>query len=108
MNHVFVINEPLKKIDGKWAPRVDLRPAAEHGSIIHCLAPGPITMGPEPIISTFQQSFVDIDTEDFLLPVGDPVAMVIAGAVAGRLTNQFKILRWNGHNRRYTIMDIEL
>ena len=108
---VFVVNEPLRRdpATGQMGRMMDLHSAEEYGQIVHLLPAGPV---PSDMEWLFDQIVNEMEEQqfgfnDYLLPVGDQAAIMMAAIEAARRTNgRFHSLRWNGHLRRYFVNDI--
>ena len=113
---VFVVNEPLRRDreTGEYAGRVmNFAPAAEFGDVVHLLPAGPPGLDPEGVLRTIAARLdAAAPTErDYLLPVGNQSAIVLAVAeFSRRLGGRFRWLHWNGRHggRSYTPMLVDL
>lgn len=96
---VFVVNEPATKAGGKT---IDLSPACEHGELIFLSPAGDAPLDLEPAIERMAARLIGFTKEDYLLPVGHPMLIAAAGALAARASGGcIKMLIWRGSSGRY-------
>ena len=107
---VFVVNEPLKRDEtGAWARTMDLSPAEEHGTLIFLLPAGNGPRDPEPTIETLLHKLRDFQPTDYLLPVGHPLYIAWAAAIAAQNADgQLQTLLWDGRTRTYRAVAAQL
>ena len=87
MSRVFVVQRPAYYDRDKrgWVNKYDLTPALEHGPLVFLLRPGNIFRDRiEDSVRRLGEALVDFGPDDFLLPVGDPVAIAAAAYIAAR------------------------
>jgi len=104
MGKVFIVQEPMKRdrVSGNLVPFMDLTPAAAYGELEVLLPHGQVALSPAPMISGLKRSLAKFSDEDYLVLVGDPVAMSIATAIAAKVNNgKVKVLKWNRETRSY-------
>ena len=66
------------------------------------LASGPITF-------KLKQELKDFSDNDYLLLIGDPAIIAIAGAIASEMNRgKFKVLRWDRNESRYYDIEIDM
>ena len=66
------------------------------------LASGPLTF-------KLKQELKEFSDDDYLLLIGDPAIIAIAGAVASEINlGKFKVLRWDRNESRYYDIEIDL
>lgn len=108
MARVFIVNEPLKYNPeiGRTERSIDLGPAEEFGELVHLLPPGMLTDETIPFtISTLHAALAGFTDDDYLLPVGDPVAIGLAAAFAAAANEgRVKYLRWRRRQARYVVV----
>lgn len=96
---VFVVQQPsyFDRDIRKFVAKYDLSPATSHGQLVYMLGPGNIFKDRmiqairqlETVLATYTES-------DFLLAVGDPVAIAAAALIAGQRTGgKINILKWD-------------
>ena len=60
-------------------------------------------------ISDIEKELKDFCDEDYLLLIGDPAIIAIAGAIASEMNRgKFKVLRWDRNESRYYDIEIDL
>lgn len=94
MARVFVVQEDPKK---------NVIQALDFGSIEYILeAREQITFAPRSWVRRIMTSLRAFTDDDYILAIGDPVAIGVACAVAARATGgQFKMLKWDRQESRY-------
>ena len=61
------------------------------------------------IIEKLTWGLRDMQQEDFLIPMGNPVSIGIAFAIAAKITGGcFNALKWDGQEMRYFVSKIDL
>lgn len=96
---VYVTQEPQAR-GGR--PMMDLSPAQEYGEMVFLLPPGPVALSPAPMIRDLRRALEGFTEDDYLLALGDPVAIGAATAVAAERTGgKVRMLRWDRRDHRY-------
>lgn len=110
MSRVFIVQEVTRRDENGALRRVhDLSPAAVYGELVPLLGTDKPTLSPAPLVHEFKLKLRDFGDDDFLLAVGDPVAIGIAVAVAASMNRgHVKILKWNKEARAYIAVGVEL
>lgn len=98
---VFVVQDDGQK---------NLLPALKFGTI------EPLIVGRDsqlyntgPLVDQLRQKLRSFTKDDFLLTVGDPVAIGIATAVAAEFSGgQIKMLKWDRQERQYYALTVDL
>ena len=66
------------------------------------LASGPLTF-------KLNQELKDFSDDDYLLLIGDPAIIAVAGAIASENNNgRFKVLKWDRNEMKYYDIEIDL
>lgn len=102
---VYVPQEPFTRSpDGSWRRSMNLRPAEDFGELRFVL-PGDrdvtgLLTDAEEIISELRDGLAGFDADrDYLLPLGNPLLIAVAGGVVAGLTGgRFRTLVWR-HRR---------
>jgi hypothetical protein len=110
-SRVFVVNEPVRvdPLTGGEGRVIDLSPALEFGDLHHLLPPGKLPSDLRGTVKALDLGLEDYGDDDYLLLVGDPVAIGVAVAVAA-LANEghVRMLRWRGRIHRYEAVTLDL
>jgi len=96
--------------DGSWKT-VDMLQLLDFGSVEVLLEPGEqVTFNSASTVRRIVAKMIDYDADkDFVVAAGDPVAIMIAGAVAAAAgRGRFKILKWDRLERRYFVVPVDL
>lgn len=106
---VYITNEPFERGDGGgMRSKFNLTPAAEYGELVVLIPAGTSLISSVPTVRTIREKLADFNDADYLLPVGDPSAMMIAGAIAASVNHgRMKVLRWDRQEGRYIVIQID-
>ena len=90
-------------------PVHDMTPAAVYGDLKVLLDGAPIGIRLQGMIRTLREKLRGFTDDDYILPVGDPLAMGTAIALAAeRNYGRVKVLRWDGRARAYIEAQMDL
>lgn len=93
MPTVYVVQDPADK---------NVIPAQRFGELKVLLERGRITLSPGPAVNKLKKALRTFSDEDYLLLVGDTVAIAMAGVVAASVNNgRVKFLRWDHSSQQY-------
>lgn len=105
MSKVFVIHQPAvrDRHTGEMRPQFDLSPALRFGQVVDVLPPGSVTQDYKQLAVEIRRRLQeeDFSPDDFILALGDPVAMVLGAMVASQLlpaksrSASLKLLKWD-------------
>lgn len=109
---VFVVQQPAfyDREKRQFVAKYDLTPASAHGQLVFMLGPGNIfkdrltqaTRQLSEVLKTFCE-------DDFILAVGDPVAIAAAVLIAGdRTGGKVKLLKWDRISSAYESFPVTL
>ena len=101
---VYVPQEPMKRDQktGQWAQAFDLSPAKKFGDIKVLLPHGSLPIDINPMIDNLKESLKDFSDDDYLLAIGNPTAMVMAGMVASNNNSgKINMLYWDSKIKDY-------
>ena len=109
-NRVFMTQRPMyrDRATGEFVDKFDLEPAEKFGPIIEVLPPGNIKIRPD-TIEQIHRNMDDFSDQDYLLNVGDPLAMAAVACIASQRTGGvLRVLRWCRFSGAYTpvVMDL--
>lgn len=106
---VYVVQVPTRRENGAWIPTVDLSSVTDHGRMEVLLPSGMNYVESSAVLAQLRPKLDGFDEEnDYLLPVGDPVAMAAAAALLGARCKRFRMLKWDRIHKRYFIFTITL
>jgi hypothetical protein len=94
---VYVVQESVRKDrrTGKFVP-IDISQAAAYGNIEVMLPNNPIGIAMQPVVNRLRHALRNFSDDDYLLAMGDPVAIGIAFALASQANRgKVKTLRWD-------------
>lgn len=97
---VFVVQE---------VPGRNIIPARQYGELCLLLPEGDVVLSPGPTTRRLQRALKDFGDQDYLLLMGDPVAIGLACAVASDINQgRFKLLKWDRQQHVYYPVDVVL
>lgn len=100
MATVYVVQE---------TPGRNLLPATKFGEIKILLPPGQIIFSSAPVVQRLRRELRTFSNEDYLLMIGDPAAIAVAGAMASYINGgRMKLLKWDKQEQTYFSIDINL
>ena len=68
-----------------------------------------IILSSGPLTFKLQQELRDFNDNDYLLLIGDPAIIAVAGAIAADINNgRFKVLKWDRNETKYYDIEIDL
>lgn len=107
---VYVVQQPAfyDRNERKFVPKYDLTPAAKFGQLVFVLGPGNIFRDKMAQATTqMADSLAGFTENDFILAVGDPVAIAAAVLIAGKRTGgKLRILKWDRLSSAYESFSI--
>lgn len=108
-SRVFITNEPVERAEGGgMKSKFNLAPAAEFGDLEVLIPAGGNLISSVPTVRLLRDKLRSFNDDDYLLPVGDPAAMLAAGAIAAEFNGgRIKLLRWDRQNQRYAVVQID-
>jgi hypothetical protein len=94
---VYVVQEILKRDNsGIVKSKHDLTPAAKHGNLVFLLPSEAARFSVGLYAERMAKLLANYSDSDYILPVGDPAAMMIAGALAAKANNgRVNVLSWD-------------
>ena len=68
-----------------------------------------IVLSSGPLTFKLRQELKDFNDNDYLLLIGDPAIIAVAGAIASENNNgRFKVLKWDRNETKYYDIEIDL
>jgi hypothetical protein len=111
MPKVYIVQEAMRRDPhtGDLRPVHDFRPAAVYGELVTLLGNERLTLSSGPVVHELTRKLRSFGDEDFLLAVGDPIAIGIATAVAARMNcGRVAMLKWDREARQYIKVNFDL
>lgn len=107
---VYVPQEVMYKNQRqRMVPKFNTEAAKIFGDIEILLPYGNVSLAPQPMISKLRSSLKDFNDDDYILPMGDPVAIgVVISTAADFNRGRVKILRWRGKQHCYSVLKMNL
>lgn len=103
MAKVWVVQEtPIRDNATGELRRRDLTPALEYGSLEVLLEADERVLNAQPMVEKLRTKLARYTEADFIIPMGDPVAIGIVCALVADMTGgAFTLLKWERQQRRY-------
>lgn len=114
MSVVYVPHVPRKRVDNadgskSWMDTVDLTPAAVYGSLQVVFQSPYISILPAPMVVEAKHTLRNFCDDDYVVAVGDPVAIAITSALAAENNmGRLKLLRWDRRTRQYIEFRVDI
>ena len=88
----------------------NIRSAEKFGDLKICLPDNrQMILSSGPLTFKLKQELKDFNDDDYLLLIGDPAIIAVAGAIASENNNgRFKVLKWDRNEMKYYDIEIEL
>lgn len=100
MPRVFVIQKSIGK---------NLTPALQFGKLVTIFEPYNVSDDVPLALKNLRQVLNDFNDDDYLLAIGSPTAMILAGiVVAVQNKGKFRLLEWDRQCFCYRVVDINL
>lgn len=111
MPKVYVVQEPLKRnqATGRMEPFMNIAKAAVYGDLEVVLGPHLSVLSTAPTIHELRLKLESITRDDYLVLIGDTVAIGLATAIALDNTGGvLNILKWNRDSKSYIKLKVEV
>ena len=111
MNRVFLMRDPLRRNaeTGAWERMIDLAPAREYGELVFLLPPGRTPVATPGLVRVLRERLAGFSDDDYLLPIGDPLLIALAAALAADANDgRLRLLTWDKHERRYLVSEADV
>tara|TARA_A100001388_G_scaffold153409_2_gene114055 strand:+ start:3302 stop:3622 length:321 start_codon:yes stop_codon:yes gene_type:complete len=87
----------------------NLLPAQEYGDINVLLPPGNVAFSSSPTVRRLRNGLKDFTDSDYLLLMGDPAAIAMAGAIATEQNRgRMQLLKWDRQEHRYFVIKVDI
>jgi folate-dependent tRNA-U54 methylase TrmFO/GidA len=88
----------------------NVRSAEKFGDLKICLPDNrQMILSSGPLTFKLKQELKDFNDSDYLLLIGDPAIIAVAGAIAADINNgRFKVLKWDRNEMKYYDIEIDL
>jgi hypothetical protein len=113
MSRVFVTQKPYTRMrDGAVRYIKDISPAKQYGELVYMANRGDIPedeLAAADLVWKLRALLSGFTRHDYLLPMGHPTVMMIAGCIAAEQTGgEVKILVWNKEAHNYDVFRLDL
>lgn len=86
----------------------NLTPAASFGTVVTLLPPGQVSFSAGAVVHQLRQRLQKFTDKDYLLLIGDPVAIGLACAVAAQANNgRINLLKWDRQQYKYFPLSVD-
>ena len=87
----------------------NLIPATNYGTIEVLLPPGNVAFSSFPTVRRLNDKLRNFSDKDYLLLMGDPAAIAMAGAIAANNNRgNMKLLKWDKQETSYYVVEVNL
>ena len=88
----------------------NIRSAEKFGDLKICLPDNrQMILSSGPLTFKLKQELKNFNDNDYLLLIGDPAIIAVAGAIASDINNgRFKVLKWDRNEMKYYDIEIDL
>lgn len=110
MNTVFVVQYPMRREEATRAMRPvhDITPAARFGNLEFLLPAGPVLLSTDAAVTTLRSKLRGFKPGDYMLCLGDPVAIAAAAAVVAQFNGGvIPMLVWDKRLRDYLPITVD-
>tara|TARA_R100000234_G_scaffold46829_1_gene27996 strand:- start:17594 stop:17896 length:303 start_codon:yes stop_codon:yes gene_type:complete len=77
-------------------------PAQQYGELELMLPPGDIVLSSQPTIKRLRNKLKNFSDKDYILTMGDPIAIALSGIIASQNNNgRVKFLKWDRQEKKY-------
>ena len=112
MSRVFVVQRPAYYDRAKrgWVNKYDFSPAKKHGELVFVLRPGNIFRDRlEAAVQSIKEALSDFSSDDYVLAIGDPVAIAATIMVAsGKTGGKVRLLKYDRLSDSYSPYEINV
>lgn len=98
MPKVYVVHDQQK---------LNLLPAEQYGEITPCLSGNYGRAMGRRVYGFLRESLRDVKKEDFILPVGNPAYIAMAGAIVMDKLGSMNILQWDNMTQQYIVVEVD-
>ena len=90
-------------------PKFNVLPARKYGELELMLPPGQITLSAGPTVNRLKHKLRNFTDMDYLLLIGDPLAIGLAVAVASNANRgKARLLKWDRQEKQYYPLNVNL
>lgn len=109
---VYVVQRPSfrDRATNEWRDKYDLSAAAQYGELVYLVGSrGNVPQSTASVVGLLHEKLSAFTPEDYLVAIGDPVAIAAAACVASARTGgRLKILKWDRRIEGYLPYTLEL
>lgn len=109
MSRVFITQNPMRRnAHQQLVHKYDLTPAREYGNLVVLLSAGPVLIDPEYAVKKLREQLNDFRHDDWLLCLGDPVAIAAASAIVAEVNDGvIPVLVWDRQVTKYLAIKVD-
>ena len=90
-------------------PKFNVLPARKYGELELMLPPGQITLSAGPTVNRLKHKLRNFTDMDYLLLIGDPLAIGLAVAIASNANRgKARLLKWGRQEKQYYPLNVNL
>jgi hypothetical protein len=107
----FIIQEPQVRdqVTFQLKPMMNFSAAQAWGEPVVCLPPGPMALAPYPAKEMLKEALKDFSDRDYIICVGDPSLIFMAGMIACDLNRgRAKLLKRDRDSKSYILVEVNI
>jgi hypothetical protein len=110
VGRVFLVQRPSITVNGRWVDKYSLDAATRFGDLVECLPPGNIPRDLSAAADALKAALGGFRRgEDYLLAIGDPIAISLAVLIADRVARGgIRMLKWDRRGGVYIPFTLEI
>jgi len=111
MTSVYLVQRPMMRdiSTGEFIDKYDLSACQRYGDLRVCLMPGNVRADRNNWVHSLARSLKGFTSEDYLLTLGDPVAIATAAIIAAKNSGGLiRLLKWDKHRTDYLPVVLDL
>lgn len=111
MSVVYVVQMPAKRTGpATWEDKYDLSPAEAYGELKRLLPYGNLSRSPGKLNKAFSDVFEQLQSfnpaEDYILPLGDPIACSLTFICLQNIIGPVRVLKYDRRKNKYDVYSI--
>ena len=109
MPRVYITQSPMRRnVNKQLVHKFDLAPAREYGNLEILLPAGPVLISSDVAIAQLWERLRNFEPCDFLLCLGDPVAIAAAAAIVAQVNDGcIPLLVYDRHVEKYLSIKVD-
>lgn len=102
MSRVFLPQRPVVRQGGEWVDKYPLDSLERYGQLVPCVDVGNIPRDVGQMARAIETSLEDFGPDDYLVALGDPIAIGLAFLALARLCRPIRLLKFDRRSGEYS------